>query len=326
MDRFPGIDALPRGIRVAATVGVFDGVHRGHEAVLRSVVRLATDTGSASLVVTFTPHPETVLRGSTPLLLCDPVERTARFAQLGVDHLVVQSFDSAFAAQSAAVFLSRLTAGRDLAGLVMSVESAFGHDREGNLERVRAIAATSGFPVVEVPSLRLGGERVSSTRVRADLEAGRLADAARSLGRRPAVIGTVVHGDRRGRELGFPTANLAFDDPVCLPPNGVYAVHVSWGGADPLAPRYQADGVASLGVRPTFGGGARLLEAHLFDFDGDLYDQRLRVGFVRRQRGEHRFESVDALVAQMRLDVTRARAILARLPADRTPVRLAENK
>ena len=143
---------------------------------------------------------------------------------------------------------------------------------------------------------------------------GRLATARTLLGRRFAVVGTVVHGDGRGRELGYPTANLAFDQPVALPPDGIYAVRASWDGADPLHPRHRADGVASLGVRPTFGERTRLLEAHLFDVSPDLYGRRLRVEFVRRQRGERRFASAAALVTQMDLDAARARRILQGLP------------
>ena len=172
----------------------------------------------------------------------------------------------------------------------MSSESAFGHDRAGTAATLRRLAADEGWQLVEVPTLERAGGRVSSGRIRELVERGRLAEAADLLGRPYAVRGEVVHGDARGRELGFPTANLAFPAEVALPPNGVYAVRVGWGGNDPLNPAHTADGVASLGVRPTFGGGGRrLLEVHLLDFDGDLYGQTMRVEFVRRQRGEKRF-------------------------------------
>jgi riboflavin kinase / FMN adenylyltransferase len=194
----------------------------------------------------------------------------------------------------------------------MSSESAFGHDRAGTAATLRRLAAADGWALVEVPTLERGRERVSSGRIRTLVEEGNLSGAARLLGRSYAVIGEVVHGDARGRELGFPTANLYFAQDVALPPNGIYAVRVGWGGEDPLTPEHRADGVASLGVRPTFGEGHRLLEVFLLDFDGDLYGQRLRVEFVRRQRGEKRFSSADALVVQMNRDVERAREILAR--------------
>lgn len=298
-------------MRFVATVGVFDGVHRGHARVLSVLSDLAQRCSAEPVAITLEPHPERVLRGVAPASLCDPQERVERLKVSGARTVVAQRFDEAFAAQTAEAFLTRLARGRDLAGLVMSPESAFGRDREGTLARVRAIAVEREFALAEVPPLEMLGERVSSTRIRTALEKGRLATVAHLLGRRYAVVGTVVHGDGRGRKLGYATANLAFDDPVALPPNGVFAVRVAWGGEGPLTPAHGRDGVASLGVRPTFGGGHRLLEAHLFEFDGDLYGQRLRVEFVRRQRGEKRFSSVAALIRQMDRDAARARHILA---------------
>jgi riboflavin kinase/FMN adenylyltransferase len=261
-------------------------------------------------VVTFEPHPDVVLHGSEPPLLSDPLETQARLAAIGITHLVVQRFDADFAAVSATAFVESLTRGRDLVSLVMTPESAFGHGREGTVAMVRQLGTRMGFRVDAVQPLRAGGAPISSSRIRAQLSGGRLAEAARLLGRRVAVTGTVVRGDGRGRQLGFPTANLAFDAPVTLPPDGIYTVRVGWGGRDPLYPRQQAGGVVSLGVRPTFGGGARVLEVYLLDVDADLYGQRLRVEFVRRQRGERRFATTDALIAQMGRDVKRARVIL----------------
>jgi riboflavin kinase/FMN adenylyltransferase len=310
VERHAALETLPVGLRLAVTIGVFDGVHRGHLAVLRALVHAARAARAAPVVVTFEPHPELVLRGTLPPLLCDGEERAARLAEAGMAHLVVQPFDRAFAALSAEAFVERLGAGRDLAALVMTPESSFGRGRTGTAATMAAFGALRGFRVVEIASLRSGGALISSGRIRALLAEGRLAAAARLLGRRPAVTGEVVPGDGRGRDLTYPTANLAFDAPVALPRDGIYAVRVGWGGPHPLAPRRQADGVASLGVRPTFGTGARVLEVHLFDFDEDLYGQRLRVEFVRRQRGERRFRNAAALVAQMDLDAARARRIL----------------
>jgi riboflavin kinase / FMN adenylyltransferase len=305
------MDALAPGLRFVATVGIFDGMHRGHLRVLEATLRAARAQHAQAVVITFEPHPEEVLRGRTPTLLLDPDERLARLAAAGVDITVVQRFDLAFAQQSALEFLQRLGRGRDLAGLVMSSESAFGHDREGTAATVRRLAAERGWHLLEVPTLERAGGRISSGRIRTLIEGGRLSQAADLLARPYGVTGEVVHGDGRGRGLGFPTANLSFSAPVTLPPNGIYAVRATWGGADPLEPQRAADGVASLGVRPTFGEHTRLLEAHLLDFDGDLYGVRLRVEFLRRQRGERRFSSVEALVRQMGQDVERARRILA---------------
>ena len=308
-----GVDALPAGLRFVATLGIFDGVHRGHRLALDATREAAARSGAASVAITFEPHPEEVLRGAAPALACDAAEKLARIGAEGIGYVVVQRFDRAFSEQSAEEFVERLRRGRDLAGLVMSHESAFGHDRAGTAATIRRIATDEGWQLVEVPTLERAGGRISSGRIRELIQAGKLAQAADLLGRRYAVRGVVVHGDARGRLLGFPTANLAFPADVALPPNGIYAVHVAWGGNDPLKPAHTADGVASLGVRPTFGGGGhRLLEVHLLDFDGDLYGETLRVEFMRRQRGEKRFSSAEALVEQMKRDKDRARRILGR--------------
>lgn len=315
MELLTDVDQLPAGLRFVIAVGMFDGVHRGHARMLETEVAAAERLAAAPVALTFDPHPQAVLRGSPPPLLCDPAEKATLLAAAGAEYVVIQRFDQQFADQPAETFLRRLARGRSLAGVVMTDETAFGRDREGTVAAVEKLAPAIGFEVVHVPELLVGGRRVSSGRIREAVSAGRLAEARRLLGRDYSVIGEVVHGDHRGRDLGFPTANLAFDAPVLLPPNGIYAVRVSWGGPDPAHPLRRADGVASLGVRPTFGAGERMLEVNLFDFDGNLYGQRLRVEFARRQRGERKFGSVGALVSQMERDAQRARAILARRPA-----------
>lgn len=306
-----GIDNLPRGLRFALTIGMFDGVHRGHQRVLQALVRAATKSAAEPVVVTFDPHPAQVLRGTAPPLLVDLAEKLARFREIGVGTTVIQAFDRVFAAQPPDAFLGRLRADRDLAAIVMTEGSAFGRDRTGIMSSINELAETGGFRVVEVKRLESRGATVSSTRIRGLINDGRLRAGERLLGRRYAVIGTVATGDQRGRELGFPTANLAFGAEVALPPNGIYAVRTSWGGPDPLNPERTADGVASLGVRPTFvSNGERVLEVYLLDFNGDLYGARLRVEFVRKLRDELEFESAEALVAQMARDVIRAGHVL----------------
>ena len=304
------IEDLPAGSRLAVTVGVFDGLHRGHLRLLDRLVRAAARWGAEATVVTFEPHPDAVLRGAAPPLLCDPAERLARLEQAGVRHAVLQRFDAAFAAQTPEAFVDRLRLGRALAGLVMSPDSAIGRGRAGTPDRLRDLGRERGFRVEVVRPVERAGALVSASRIRAALAAGRLPEARRMLGRDPAVTGRVVRGDARGRLLGYPTANLAFDAPVALPADGIYTVQVTWGGPDALRPARTAGGVASLGVRPTFEPGERTLEVHLFDVDDDLYGERLRVGFLRRQRSERRFASAAALVAQMDRDVARARRIL----------------
>jgi len=311
-----GLSELPRGLRMALTVGVFDGMHRGHLSLLAATVREARAWDATPVAVTFEPHPDALFRGAPPPRLCDEQERLERLAAAGIAHIVVERFDAAFAAQSASEFLASIRRGRDLAGLVMTTESAFGRGREGTAEALSELGRRDGFRVAVVSPLVVGGQPVSASRIRDLLAAGRLAAASGLLGRRAAVIGTVVRGDGRGRDLGFPTANVEFEAPVVLPPDGIYAAKVTWGGPAILRPRRQATGVASLGVRPTFGGGERLLEVHLFDFDELLYGERLRIVFVRRQRGERHYHSVAALVAQMERDGSRARQLLA---SDRSP-------
>ena len=310
MQLLESVDDLPTAVRFVLGVGVFDGVHRGHARMLRTAVVAARRLAAQPIVVTFEPHPELVLRGQQPPLLCDPVEKLARFAAAGIAVTVVQRFDRAFADQAADDFLRRLAHGRSLAGVVMTDETAFGRDRAGTLAAVEALTPQLGFEVLHVPQLFVGGRRISSGRIRELLVDGSIGEVKRLMGRDYAVVGEVVRGDGRGRDLGFPTANLLFQRPVALPRDGIYAVRVSWGGTDPLAAASRAAGVASLGVRPTFGAGERVLEVNLFDFDGDLYAERLRVEFMKRQRGERRFGSVGALVRQMKRDAERARAIL----------------
>jgi riboflavin kinase/FMN adenylyltransferase len=306
-----GVDELPAGLRLALAIGMFDGVHRGHLRLIEALREAAREREAATVVLTFVPHPAAVLRGSSPPLLCDPAEKASRLAAAGVDYIVEQKFDRQFAEQTPEQFLGRVCTRRKLVALVMTEESAFGRDRSGGLPAIRRLAPTLGLDVVQVAHLARAGDRISSTRLRNLIAAGRLADARRMLGRSYAVVGRVVQGDRRGRELGYPTANLAFDHPVTLPPDGIYAVRASWGGEDPLAAPRAANGVASLGIRPTFeDDGARVLEAHLFDIDEDLYGERMRVEFVRRLRGEKKFPSAEALVRQMDADAHRARQIM----------------
>lgn len=303
------LDELPAGLRFVMAIGMFDGMHRGHRRVIAALLRAAARLDAEPVVLTFDPHPAQVLRGSAPPLLCAPDERLALLAGLGVAIAVVQRFDHAFADQPPEAFLARLCAGRHLAALVMTAESAFGRDRLGSLAAIRRLAPELGFQVIEVDRLASHGSTVSSSGLRALLAEGRLPAVRRQLGRPYSVVGRVVSGERRGRQLGYPTANLEFASPVALPQDGIYAVRAGWGGTDPLRPVHHADGVASLGVRPTFGAGARILEVHLLDTDESLYGQQMRVEFVRRLRAEKRFASAAELVREMDRDTARARRI-----------------
>jgi riboflavin kinase/FMN adenylyltransferase len=303
------IDELPSDIRLAATVGVFDGVHLGHQQVFRVLDTTARRLGATPVVITFDPHPEAIVRGRAPDLLMDQQERLEWIERLIEGIVVLQRFDEVFRRTTADEFMTRIGADRNLVGLVMTKVTAFGRDRLGTLEVLRAIGA-GRWETVEAPTLDARGARVSSARIRRLVEGGRLFSAGRLLGRPFALAGDVVHGEQRGRRLGFPTANLHFADPVALPPDGIFAARVSWGGTSLLAPAERADAVVSLGTQPTFGGRERLFEVHLLDRQDDLYGQRLRVELCRRLRRQHRYDNAEDLIIQMRRDVARARIVL----------------
>jgi riboflavin kinase/FMN adenylyltransferase len=262
------------------------------------------------VAVTFDPHPDAVVTGRAPDMLMDRRERIERISRLIGGLVVLQTFDEAFRRTTAEEFVARLGGGRNLAALVMTRVSAFGRDRGGTLPVLREMGAAGGWELVEAPTLDSGGARVSSARTRELIAEGQLRTAAELLGRPFALVGSVVHGEQRGRELGYPTANLDFAQPVALPPDGIYAARASWGGSAVLEPRETADAVVSLGTQPTFGGRVRMMEVHLLDRDDDLYGQRMRVQFCTWVRGQRRYDSVDELVVQMGSDVQRARAIL----------------
>lgn len=309
-DYVRGIDHLPRDTRLAVTVGVFDGVHRGHQQVFRVLEETARRLGAMPAVVTFDPHPDAVVAGQAPDMLMDRRERIERISRLVGGLVVLQTFDEVFRRTTAEEFVERIGGGRNLAALVMTRVSAFGRDRAGTVPVLREMSKDTDWELVEAPTLDSGGARVSSARTRELVAEGQLKTAAALLGRPFALVGSVVHGEERGRELGFPTANLDFGQPVALPPDGIYAARASWGGEAVLEPAEHADAVVSLGTQPTFGGRVRLMEVHLLDRDVDLYGQRMRVQFCTFVRGQRRYDAVDELIIQMGHDVAQARAFL----------------
>lgn len=309
--RDPGACPAPTEGSVV-TIGAYDGVHLGHRTVIAEVRRMAAERGLRSAVVTFDRHPASVVRpDSAPKLLCDLEQKLELLGETGVDVTLVVPFDAARAAESAEDFVRDVLVGCLGAEVVVVGEDFhFGHGRRGNVALLRAMGAELGF---EVDGLALRGTDglpaeapVSSTRIRRALLAGELAEANGLLGRPHEVRGTVVHGDARGRELGFPTANVAVPDDILLPADGIYA---GWYER-PDGPVHAT--AMSLGRRPTFHDDQTysLLECHLLGFDGDLYDEPAVVRFVARLRGEVRFDSVDALVAQMGHDCAEAAAVL----------------
>jgi riboflavin kinase / FMN adenylyltransferase len=284
--RLPDLDRSERPRRVA--VGTFDGVHLGHREVIRG-----SDT-----VLTFEPHPLAVLHPEAlPKLLTAPGVKRDLIAGLGVEELVVIPFDRDFAGRSAEDFIERVLVGQLRAERVSVGENfRFGRGARGTADILRS---RGEFETRVVPLVEVEGETVSSSHVRGLVAAGEVGKAARFLGGPFLFEGEVVPGDRRGHELGMPTANIVPDDTLVIPSHGVYA---AWARGYPAA--------VNVGVRPTFETGRGLLvEAYLIGFDGDLYGDTLRIAFVERMRGEKRFESVEALVAQMRRDVERARQI-----------------
>jgi len=287
-------------------IGVFDGVHLGHQAVVRRTVSLAERHRGASVVLTFDPHPETVItRKPVPLLTATEEKRELLLAQ-GADYVVVMGFSPEIASQSAAEFMGRVILPRfEVRQLVVGKGFAMGKDRKGSVNVLRSIGLEYGFDVEEVDPTRVETTKVSSTRIRRSLTDGRVSEAARFLGQPYFVRGVVVKGQGRGRQLGFPTANLRLDPHRVLPARGVYAV-VASKGSRPLM------GVANVGIRPTFDDGNELsVECHILDYDGDVLGETLQLDFIERLRPERRFKSEASLRAAIQEDVQNAREILA---------------
>jgi riboflavin kinase/FMN adenylyltransferase len=287
------------------TLGNFDGVHRGHQAILRRVADLAHAAGDEAIALTFHPHPVAVLRPDhAPAVLTSLRDKIRLIEACGIDVLVVQRFTRAFADLTAETFVERFVVERLRASKVVVGHSvSFGQGRAGDANLLTTLGGHLGFEVEVIGPVRVDDHVVSSSAVRQAVAAGDVTLAATLLGRPHRLGGRVVRGRQRGAGLGFPTANV--DVRVGMsPPDGVYAVRVQRGDR-------WIDGVANIGTNPTFGTAPRTLEVFLFDFAEDIYGERLTVAFIGRLRGEVAFASVDALVAQIRRDADEARALLA---------------
>ena len=296
------VDAAPSVV----SVGFFDGVHRGHQAIIRRAVRHAKDVGLRSVVVTFDRHPmEVVNPGSQPKLLMTLARRADTLAAQGVDLVVVLEFSDALRHLPPEDFVDHVLVDPLRARRVIIGENfRFGHKAAGDVAALADLGSARGFTVEGVTLLQLDGTVISSTEVRAALEQGEVERAARMLGRPHLVDGIVVRGDARGKALGFPTANLQVSRRVAVPARGVYAgrFHLPDGTAHVCA--------TNVGVNPTFGGQELRVEAYLLDWAGDLYGTAVAVDFRHRLRDELKFDSVDALVAQMHADIARTRTLL----------------
>lgn len=299
-------------------IGNWDGVHVGHQAIISALVSEAHAAGGRAVVVGFDPHPMAVLRPAhAPRLLQTVPERAAVLAALGVDVHLTIPFTAEYAARTAESFVDE-TLIRDLCArrVMVGFNFTFGRGGKATARTLTDLCARHGVPVRVFDPVRVAGETVSSTAVRYALEAGEVTRAQELLGRPYSLVGEVVHGDKRGRRIGFPTANLALAAGRQLPAAGVYAVRAALlpPGAACLPPGAPGasymGGMLNLGLRPTFGGQELRCEVHLFDFQGEIYGRRLQVEFIERLRGERAFSGIDALVAQIRQDEEAARRIL----------------
>ena len=303
-----GAQGVDSGSLVGAVVAIgnFDGVHRGHRAVIGAALTRARALGRKATALTFTPHPRLFLRPQDTLFeLSDERNKLRLLKATGLDGAVIMRFDAALAATSAEDFVVKILAGAlGIGGAAIGFDFHFGKNRMGSPSFLAEQGARLGFAVDVVPPLEDEGRPVSSGSVRAALAAGRVVEAAELLGAPWFVSGEVIHGDKRGRELGFPTANLKLS-PSCGLKHGIYAVRVEVAGK-------RHDGVASFGRRPMFDDGAPLLEVFLFDFDGDLYGQTVDAAFIGWIRHEQKFDSIEALKRHMTSDAAQARDALQR--------------
>jgi riboflavin kinase/FMN adenylyltransferase len=292
---------------VALTIGAFDGIHLGHRLLIGETRAAANRLGGASAVLTFEPHPDHVLRPDRQrLYLTDLPTRIALIEALGIDHLFILRFDQELSRVPAETFMERVCAAMALRTLVIGADFRLGAGGRGTAAVLETIGRQLGYTVQQVAHVTLDDQPVSSTRIRQLLGEGAVAEAARLLAQPFTLRGEIIHGDHRGRTIGFPTANMQIPAEQVLPADGVYACLVALSGETQWRPA-----VTNIGVRPTFGTLNRTIETHLLDWSGDLYGTIPQVAFIQRLRGEQKFAGIDALIAQIQADVVAARQVLA---------------
>jgi riboflavin kinase / FMN adenylyltransferase len=289
------------------TIGVFDGVHLGHQALLNRTVIRAREIGARALAIVFDPRPREILRPELPSEhLMSLEERTGRICDLGLDAVAILRFDTGISRRPAEWFVQTLVERFRMVELCVGPDFALGRGRGGDVEALRALGERLGYGVIVVEPFELDGEAVRSTLIRTLLAEGEVRRVARLLGRRFAIVGEVERGFGRGRTIGLPTANVAISPRLAVPANGVYVARCAVAGTT-AGEGELVSGVANIGNRPTFDAGARTLEVHLLDFAADIYGARLRVEFVERLRPEEKFASLDAFLAQIGRDIGTAR-------------------
>ena len=310
MQRWRGTQAAPGGWgRAVTTIGVFDGVHRGHQQVIGHVVKRAGELGVQSVVLTFDPHPSEVVRpGSHPAVLSEPSRKAELIEALGVDVLCVIPFTVEYSHLSPEAFVhDALVEHLHTALVVVGENFRFGHKAAGDLQLLHRLGRTFGFGVEGAPLVADDDTVFSSTYIRACVDAGDVVAAARALGRPHRVEGVVVRGDQRGRELGFPTANLLTTANAAVPADGIYA---AWVTRD--RDRVPHPAAVSIGTNPTFSGKERRVESYILDFAGDIYGERIAVDFVERLREQRTYTGIEPLIEQIRDDVAQTRRVLER--------------
>jgi riboflavin kinase/FMN adenylyltransferase len=305
---FFNIDHLPAFKNPVITIGTFDGVHLGHRTILEEVARIAAEAGGDSILLTFEPHPRKLLQPGKPLGILTPLHQKLKLIlATGIRHVIIAPFTEVFAHQTAENYIREFLVGKfHPHTIIIGYDHQFGHGRAGNIDLLRRFAPELRYQVREIPGQLIDEAFVSSTKVRQAIRDGRVNDATDMLGRPFAVAGKVIHGDERGRTIGYPTANIEPADPdQILPARGVYAVQVTHKGN-------RFGGMLNIGVNPTVTDRDQLrIEVHLFDFDKQIYGETLDVSFVQRVRDEVKFDSLDALIAQLKQDEAACRQILS---------------
>ncbi|PQJ08892.1 riboflavin biosynthesis protein RibF [Flavipsychrobacter stenotrophus] len=296
---FHNIDNLPSFNNAVLTIGTFDGVHQGHRVILKEVVVHAAKVGGESVLITFDPHPRKLLFPDQPLGIITPLEEKERLLhEAGIAHIIVVPFTQEFAHLSAREYVEEFLVGKFKPhSIVIGYDHHFGHDRKGNIDMLKEYAPVYNYQMIEIPAQLIEAAAVSSTRIRNAIKEGRVEDAAHMLARDYSLKGTVVHGNKLGRTIGYPTANLQLlDNEQIMPAIGVYAIRARYKGV-----LYGA--MMSIGYNPTVTDKKEVrIEANLFDFDMDIYGDELEIIFVKRLRNEQKFDSLEALVEQIHQD------------------------